>query len=397
MKALILLAVCWGWLRLAPAQSSISAQFVSRTWTIAEGLPNNSVHCVLQTRDRFLWVGTGAGLARFDGLSFRKTQFPSVPDSNVSVTALCEDQEGRLFIGTAQHGLFCYQESRLERLGPRRLSVTSLTLGQQGELWVGSREGLAKWQRGTLQSFGPKDGLPGTKVIHVFAGSSGNIWVTFASGIYLLANGKATAQFLREESPGSAHELLGVYEDQQKELWAFADTCMIKLPEGKRWHYFRGGYIPSVRVQSFLGGKNGRIWIGANGQGFFEVMAQEFEHIEMRTQEGLSEVLTKRVQPIEIKSGREPSDVRAICEDYAGNLWLGTDKSGLVRLRRDSLRLVGVAEGLPSRPALCIAEYPQDKLLICYADGTFFTGPPAARLSHIVCPIQRMRLGCFVG
>lgn len=41
-----------------------------QAWRAPEGLPQDSVQTILQTRDGFLWVGTERGLARFDGLSF---------------------------------------------------------------------------------------------------------------------------------------------------------------------------------------------------------------------------------------------------------------------------------------------------------------------------------------
>ena len=45
--------------------------YVMKRWTTAEGLPHNSIVSPLQTRDGYLWIGTGnAGLARFDGLTF---------------------------------------------------------------------------------------------------------------------------------------------------------------------------------------------------------------------------------------------------------------------------------------------------------------------------------------
>src|ERR1700682_5825436 len=41
-----------------------------QAWQGPEGLPQDSVQTILQTRDGFLWVGTERGLARFDGLHF---------------------------------------------------------------------------------------------------------------------------------------------------------------------------------------------------------------------------------------------------------------------------------------------------------------------------------------
>src|SRR5258708_2348790 len=47
-------------------------EWVERSWHPEDGLPQDSVNAIVQTQDGFLWVGTSAGLARFDGVRFRK-------------------------------------------------------------------------------------------------------------------------------------------------------------------------------------------------------------------------------------------------------------------------------------------------------------------------------------
>src|ERR1035438_8540700 len=90
---------------------SLPQDFTPRVWSKQQGLPDNSVTAVLQTRDGYLWIGTSGGLARFDGVRF----VPLVPTSEktndaLRVTALCEDASGRLWIGTQGDGLFRYAD-----------------------------------------------------------------------------------------------------------------------------------------------------------------------------------------------------------------------------------------------------------------------------------------------
>ncbi|HEX4343164.1 MAG TPA: two-component regulator propeller domain-containing protein, partial [Verrucomicrobiae bacterium] len=76
-----------------------------RMWHIAEGLPSDSVTAIIQTRDSFLWIGTAAGLVRFDGVKFTAIK-PDTPSANglTAITALCEDSVGHVWIGTQQNG-----------------------------------------------------------------------------------------------------------------------------------------------------------------------------------------------------------------------------------------------------------------------------------------------------
>jgi Two component regulator propeller len=63
----IMTATCRG-LALDPSQPASS--YLRKNFTIEDGLPANEVHAILQTQNGFLWVGTEAGLARFDGRRF---------------------------------------------------------------------------------------------------------------------------------------------------------------------------------------------------------------------------------------------------------------------------------------------------------------------------------------
>lgn len=337
------------------AQPSIFGKFISRTWSKAEGLPHDSVTSVLQTHDGFLWVGTQGGLARFDGVTFRKIPFPGLTNSDVWITDLCEDRQGRLFVGTDQRGLFCYAGKGLAQLGPGPSSITGLAVGPGDELWVGTRTGLNRWTGQAFQSIGSREGLPEEPVVSVYAARSGKVWITLRSGVYVGFKGRFEKYHLSAESQSRTPEFLGVYEDQENELWAFGDTYLIKLRESKRFNYFRSGHMPSVRIWSFHEGRDGRMWIGTSGQGFFQFTDERF-------------------RPVEMQSGKRPSNVRSICEDLEGNLWLGTDGEGLVQLRQDHLRRLGAAEGLPASSALCLTDYGSNKVLIAYADGSLFVG-----------------------
>ena len=77
----------------APAPSS---EWVARWWQTEDGLPQNTVNALLQTRDGFLWVGTSGGLARFDGTRFRKFGLQDGLRA-VGISALVEDKAGALW------------------------------------------------------------------------------------------------------------------------------------------------------------------------------------------------------------------------------------------------------------------------------------------------------------
>src|SRR5215470_3146098 len=82
------------------APAATPPHYSLRTWQTEEGLPQNSVTALVQTRDGYLWLGTYGGLVRFDGarfVVFDSDNTPGLKDNRI--TSLLEDGNGVLWIG----------------------------------------------------------------------------------------------------------------------------------------------------------------------------------------------------------------------------------------------------------------------------------------------------------
>ncbi len=305
-----------------------------RTWRSTDGLPSDSVMAVIQTRDGYLWIGTSAGLVRFDGVKFTGFNLnPSSTNRPPSVTALCEDRDGHLWIGTQQDGLFeLIGETAGHYTKARGLlddSVTSLATDSQGFIWIGTKAGLNLATGRDFRALTTREGLSDSLVSGVHVARSGTVWITTRAGMCQFVNGRLVQYAFQTDSQGRSPEYLGAYEDRRGNLWAFGDTYLINLATEKRFNYFRGTEAASVRIWSLCEGRDGRLWIGTSGRGLFCFDDNRF-------------------QPVILGELRWPYDVRAICEDREGNLWLGTSGGGLVQLRPQPVHVLRVAQGLPA-------------------------------------------------
>jgi len=81
-------------------------------YSVADGLPDNQVNCLLQDEEGFIWIGTNSGLCRFDGHHFeiftRKSTNGHLPGNRI--TALVKNPEGGFWIGTADGGPCRYEQ-----------------------------------------------------------------------------------------------------------------------------------------------------------------------------------------------------------------------------------------------------------------------------------------------
>ena len=245
-----------------------------RTWQTADGIPADSVTAIIQTDDGFLWVGTSAGLVRFDGVKFNQIKLNKAAGApGVFVTALCQDKDGHLWIGTQGEGLFELAHGKLSQFtrasGLLDDNITSLAADNNGLVWIGTKSGLNTANGAQFKSFTVHDGLPDQLVSGVHVARSGAVWITTRGGMCRFIEGHIEPYALRTESQGRSPEYLGVYEDHRGNLWAFGDTYLINLADNKRFNYFRGNEASSVRIWSLCEGNDGRLWIGTSGRGLF--------------------------------------------------------------------------------------------------------------------------------
>lgn len=361
--------------RFVEAESTVTTfpqDLTVHAWTKQQGLPDDSVTSVLQTRDGYLWVGTSSGLARFDGLRFAM-MWPLNLKSNraISITALCEDSQGNLWIGTQDNGLFCYQDGVVNPCrrhdGFNAMTINSIAEDTTGALWIGTPSGLARFEGSSLTRFTSADGLPNDFVSNVHVARSGTVWITTRGGICQFRNNKLEPVQFQTDGPGRNPESLGVYEDRRGKLWAFGDTYLVNLTDNKHLNHFGSRDAVSTRIWSLCEGHNGELWIGTSGKGLYCFFDNRF-------------------LPVTLHNGEITSDVRAICEDRQGNLWLGTHGDGLVRLQARNVSVIDPSAGLPNRPPVCLAITTEGRAWVGFeqaglyegSSGNFsqFLGPP---------------------
>jgi ligand-binding sensor domain-containing protein len=91
----------------------VQAQYRFDQWTTENGLPQNSVGDILQTRDGYLWLTTFDGLVRFDGVRFtvfNKSNSPGLISNRF--VRLYEDRFGDLWVTMEAGGLVRRHQGR---------------------------------------------------------------------------------------------------------------------------------------------------------------------------------------------------------------------------------------------------------------------------------------------
>jgi signal transduction histidine kinase/ligand-binding sensor domain-containing protein len=314
-------------------QSQLARRFLKTIWTVQDGLPQNTVTAILQTRDGYLWLATFGGLARFDGINFTVFNSGNTPGlKNNRMLSLFEDQTGTIWIGTETGDVISLQGGQAVTYtaddGLPRGLVWSFSEDSDGTLWIGTTGGLVEWRHGVVKTYTTSDGLPGDRIWSMSRVSDGHLWLGTDGGLIEFSSGRAVAH----TPPGSVR----LVRPQPDGSIVFAMRRGLGRINHGRQSYGEVSGLRDTSVRDLLFDTAGNIWLG-----YFDV------GIVGRLKAG-----TNRLEEIDLES----DGVRALAVDREGNLWVGTQGGGLVRLKERRVMAYSAEDGLPSDSVQAITD-----------------------------------------
>lgn len=296
-------------------------------WRMGDGLPQESVTAILQTRDGYLWLATLDGLARFDGVNFKTFNLIRAAGigSNV-VSALVEDRDGALWIGTAA-GLVRYQHGQFSvfdaRHGLSDTSIRSLCLTRDGALLVGTRRGgLNQYGQGSFSALDVSREPNGNDVLGIAEDKEGTIWLATMAGLVAVRGDRVT----RVPLTGYTGPIIvaSVYVDREDTVWLGTGDGFWALTKGDRapergTPVVRRQFMPRTGGRAFHEDPQGNLWVGlASGLARVRNFSVDVAGADLLSH----------------------ASIRSFATDREGSLWIGTDGGGLNRLRDASVVMI---------------------------------------------------------
>jgi ligand-binding sensor domain-containing protein/AraC-like DNA-binding protein len=315
-------------------------RYIVTAWTIEDGLPQNSILCLIQTRQGYIWLGTQSGLVRFDGMSFRVyNRWNTEGLKNDRILSLYEDTTGSLWVGTDGGGL-----SRLKikesawalyttKEGISNNTIRAIAGDSRDNLWIGTDNGLNHLdvKTGKIKTYTVDDGLSGYSVTALAASGNdpGTLWIgTIGSGLNRMKDNK----FLPPPAQAALYgrTILALHEDRSGTLRIGTDFGLYHLENDEIRIHQALTPLSDHSINAIMEDNVGSLWIGTDGEGLYHFQPQTGLLTTTTTRQGL------------------PDDfIYSLLEDREGNLWIGTFTTGLVRLKLSRVRSITTANGLP--------------------------------------------------
>lgn len=286
-----------------------------QTWSTENGLPQNSVHQILQTSDGYLWIATEGGLSRFDGITFKT--FNQESDSTFTSDDICclaQDSHGALWVGTAD-GLLQYSGDQFHRYSVRdglpSSAIDAIAATNNGDLLVLTGNGLVRWDG---KRFVPLPS-PESTIPSAIGGAGEKIFVADTAGINTFGHGELLSGPSHPMFAGGKIEGIGALPDHG--FWVRTRNSITTFNGAQQRTWTAGAELPGNRVESFLADSHGNFWIGTN--------------------KGLVSISLSGGSP-QPQHEIGAHAVLSIFQDREDNLWVGTETAGLHILRPQKFR-----------------------------------------------------------
>jgi ligand-binding sensor domain-containing protein/two-component sensor histidine kinase len=335
------------------AQDKIAAKdFLTDTWQTPQGLPENLVSCILQTRDGYLWVGTYGGLARFDGIRFVTFGVHNTKGFRHNrITSLLEDRAGDLWIGSDGGGVTRYHDGQFVNYGIQDglVSDSVYLIGQAAGDGVYMTDYTGRFNRsqnGKIVTCSMKD-LPENlrPGRNLQTDATGQVWITLSN----------IPNCLVPRSLTQIGPLSEVRQDRSGNFWILGQGYIARLRPGNQSREAIPDPLLKDDFTCFFESRSGDFWVGTLRHGL----------LHWKQGQGSS------FEPVD---GVPDVEVRTLCEDHEGDLWVGTTRGGLTRLRPRPIEVH--SEGLIGKDVLTVVEAPSRRLWVgTYETGLYYTEP----------------------
>lgn len=330
--------------------NSLNSDFITQVWNSENGLPQNSIIDIIQTHDGFLWLSSYNSIARFDGSTFKtfntsnflgfpnngvkkmledrahhiwmldyngqllkllpkKIQSYDVTETNSSITVISEDYHSNLVIGTSTGKLFYFKNEKFIQIAEvAKQSITAIQAINENELYIGTENGL-----------------------------------------YQLINNKITE--VKEFANKSIDRLK---KDNDGNLVIYTERSIYTLKKNHTDKYVLPKTIVNEKLplNDLLIDDENRFWI--------------------ITKNGITIIQNKTIVNASFDKDFSPNSIHKIFEDKEHNMWVGTDASGLFKLKTKLIKSFSKTEGFLGGSSGAIIQNADKSLLIAnYCNNIF--------------------------
>jgi signal transduction histidine kinase/ligand-binding sensor domain-containing protein len=308
---------------------------VHTAWSLKEAAPS-ALKSIAQTPQGDLWLASGEGLYRFDGVHF--TPFQSIGGKSLVtelVDALITSSAGDLWFGYHGGGISRIHGGRITTYaagippGP----VKRIAEGQGGDIWVATFGGVAVF-RGAAWKTVAWNATFG-RAYNLLVARDGTVWIAAQHALLFIRPGSDTVEQTAEPTDGP----WAFAEAPDGRLWLSDVKWGLRVLEPAQLLASRPSKLPAqgradaLRARAILFDRDGNLWgTYQTGTGLFRIANPGGFAAGPPLRQ------TEASESFGAKDGLSSDAAIPLFEDREGNLWIGTEL-GLDRFRRADINV----------------------------------------------------------
>jgi len=316
------------------------------------GLPNNRVNALFQDHRGRIWIGTDSGLAYLENGEIYTPEIFSSIDESV-ILSIVEDADGNIWVATEGNGLWRYnRQQRFDNIshqhGYRNMQARSLAITGDGIMWIGTSEGLFSYNGSTFRKYRSQEGYPEVPINDMVVDGENTLWI--ASNAGLIKKVGEEFQIFHEDAGLNECRLNSVSITGNGEAWVSSDAGASYFDGNSFRNYTTEDGLNAVIIYETLIDREGNVWLGTLGAGANIFLGELFRNFNVDT-------------------GITNNVVTGFEEDRLGNIWIATYGGGILRYDGEQFEHFSTADGLIDNKTYTIFEDSQDRLWIGARDG----------------------------
>ena len=370
-------------------QNSAAQSYYFDNYSVKEGLAQSTVYDIHQDAKGYVWLGTSAGVSRFDGIKFYNYTYKNGLGKN-AVQKIIQDKSGNLWFGHKGGAISRLKGDSIQTFHPdtTQADITSLFEDKDGNIWAGTfGVGCFKIKNPNTSQLADLDFIQYKEnlnkyVFSVYEKRDGTLFFIVNGGIKYLDKESGLFEKYDPENLPQFYQFTCMYEDSRSNIWFGTDIGgLYKLNKDGTYKAYRvkDGLVSNF-VTAISEDKNQKIWIGSWG-------------------EGISTISDNKIDFFNKENGLPDLKIRCITNDLEGNVLIGTHENGLCIFKGSGFINYSEKEGIKGKQVNAILQdsknnfwFGTDEGLTIYRNpGSIFKNPEHYSSDNNKIPENRIR------
>lgn len=278
-------------------------------------------------------------------------------EPNSPVVSMAETDDGRIWLGTADKGLFFLRDGRISavetpKTNTKKAQISSLLPLENGKLLVGTDNGIFEWDGKEISQANLPSSLGHADVFAMIRDRDSNIWIGTANGL-VRVNGDGVAFEISDHGIGGP--VTALLEDREGDIWVGRRGDIERLRDSA-FVTFSPVDVRSESIGSIFVGQNGLAWFAPSKGGLYWL---------------------RNGKTGSVANDQLGQDVIYSITGRDNELWIGRQRGGLTHLRDD-------AGSIAIRTYTHVNDLAQNSVYVVYegSDGAVWAGTLSAGVSE---------------